>query len=71
MAAIVTAAPLSRCDRAIGSRSKSMIESVGNTSAGRSRSQCSRSRRVESALPVERASNFTGEYWTSTPSVSP
>jgi hypothetical protein len=36
IAAIVTAAPLSACVLSIGSRSKSMMESVGNTSAGRS-----------------------------------
>jgi hypothetical protein len=48
-----------------------MIESVGNTSAGREMSQCSSRRRVESALPVDRASYFTGEYCTSIPRCSP
>ncbi len=48
-----------------------MMESVGNTSAGWRMSQYSIMRRVESALPVERESYFTGEYFTSTPNPSP
>jgi hypothetical protein len=48
-----------------------MIESVGNTRAGRRMSQKSSIRRVESALPVDSASNFTGEYCTSIPRGSP
>ena len=71
MAAIVTTAPLSMWVRTIGSRSKSISESVGNTSAVPPRSQYSSMRRVESALPVDRESYFTGEYMTSTPRSSP
>ena len=71
IAAIVTTGRFSRWVRYIGPSSKSMIESVGNTSAGPVRSQCSSIRSVESALPRDAASNFTGEYWTSTPRLSP
>ena len=71
MAAIVTTAPDSRCVRTIGSRSKSISESVGKTRAVPPRSQYSSIRSVESALPFESESNLTGEYMTSTPASSP
>ena len=61
MAAIVTTAPDSRWALCIGSRSKSMIESVGNTSAVPRMSQYAAFRSVASALPVLSASNFTRE----------
>jgi len=71
IAAIVAMAPLRWCASSIGARSKSMIESVGNTSAGCSMSQYSIIRIAESALPLDSASYLTGEYLTSTPKPSP
>ena len=71
IAAIVATAPRPMCVSTIGARSKSITESVGNTSAGCEMSQYSISRSAESALPVDRASYLTGEYLTSTPNPSP
>jgi hypothetical protein len=71
IAAIVATAPRRACSSYIGPRSKSMTESVGNTSAGCVTSQYSSIRSVESALPVDSASYLTGAYFTSTPNPSP
>ena len=55
----------------MGARSKSITESVGNTSAVCVTSQWSIIRSAESALPVDSVSYLTGEYFTSTPKPSP